>query len=85
MIKELDTPLPMARIDTIFVMVDLSEAKQRGIDALFENVEWDDTEQTISERVTEDPTPQDPNNGDERVVNVSRVTGGQNLVGDLNQ
>jgi general secretion pathway protein D len=83
MIKELDTPLPMARIDTIFVMVDLSEAKQRGIDALFENVEWDDTEQTISERVTEDPTPLEPNNGDERVVNVSRVTGGQNFVGDL--
>jgi general secretion pathway protein D len=81
MIKELDTPLPMARIDTIFVMVDLSESKQRGIDALLGNVEWDDTEQTISETVTEDPTP--GQDGDERVVNVNRVTGGQNLKGDL--
>ncbi len=83
MIKELDTPLPMARIDTIFVMVDLSETKQRGIDALLGNVEWDDTEQRIEERVTEDPTPLDPNNGDERIVIVDRSTGGQNLKGDL--
>ena len=34
-IKILDTPLPMAKIDTIFVMVDLSQSNQRGIDALF--------------------------------------------------
>jgi len=81
MIRELDTPLPMARIDTIFVMVDLSETKQRGIDALLGNVEWDDTERTISETVTEDPTP--GQDGDEKVVNVNRVTGGQNLKGDL--
>jgi general secretion pathway protein D len=83
MINELDTPLPMARIDTIFVMVDLSESKQTGIDALLGNVEWDDTQQDVSETVTEDPTPQDPNNGDERVVRVNRTTGGENLTGDL--
>ena len=73
MINELDTPLPMARIDTIFVMVDLSESKQTGIDALLGNVEWDDTQQDIRETVTEDPTPEDPNNGDERIVQVNRT------------
>lgn len=83
MIAELDTPLPMARIDTIFVMVDLSEAKQRGIDALFGNLEWDDTEQAISETVTEDPTPLQPDNGDERRIVINRTTGGENLLGDI--
>ncbi|MEK9772458.1 MAG: secretin N-terminal domain-containing protein [Opitutae bacterium] len=39
-IKTLDTPLPMAKIDTIFVMVDLSQSNQRGIDALFQDVSW---------------------------------------------
>ena len=29
-ITELDTPLPMARIDTIFVMVDLTASQSRG-------------------------------------------------------
>ena len=36
----LDSPLPMARIDTIFLQVDLSQANQRGIDALFQDVSW---------------------------------------------
>ena len=40
MIESLDQPLPLARIDTIFVMVDLTNHNQRGIDALFSNVEW---------------------------------------------
>ena len=40
MISSLDEPLPLARIDTIFVMVDLSEQNQRGIDALFGGLEW---------------------------------------------
>ena len=40
MIESLDHPLPLARIDTIFVMVDLSEQNQRGIDALFKSLEW---------------------------------------------
>lgn len=40
LIESLDQALPQARIDTIFVMVDLSEQNQRGIDALLGNVEW---------------------------------------------
>ena len=40
MIESLDQPLPLARIDTIFVMVDLTEQNQRGIDSLFGGVEW---------------------------------------------
>lgn len=40
MIESLDQPLPLARIDTIFVMVDLTEQNQRGIDALFSSLEW---------------------------------------------
>jgi general secretion pathway protein D len=40
MIESLDEPLPQARLDTIFVMVDLTEQNQRGIDALLGNLEW---------------------------------------------
>ena len=40
MIESLDQPLPQARLDTIFVMVDLTEQNQRGIDALLGNLEW---------------------------------------------
>ena len=40
MIESLDQPLPLARIETIFVMVDLTEQNQRGIDALLGNLEW---------------------------------------------
>ena len=40
MIESLDQPLPLARIDTIFVMVDLTEQNQRGIEALFSGLEW---------------------------------------------
>ncbi len=46
-INELDTPLPMARIDTIFVMVDLTQANQRGIDALFQDLDWRNDESII--------------------------------------
>ena len=45
-IKLLDTPLPMARIDTIFVMIDLSTSNMRGIDALFRDLSWSDQETT---------------------------------------
>jgi general secretion pathway protein D len=41
MITSLDQPLPLARIDTIFVMVDLSEEHSRGIDALFKDVQFE--------------------------------------------
>lgn len=40
MVESLDQPLPLARIDTIFVMVDLTEQNQRGIDALLGGMEW---------------------------------------------
>ena len=54
LIKQLDTPLPMARIDTIFVMVDLSQANQRGIDALFQDLSWNDSERTETINVDTD-------------------------------
>jgi type II secretory pathway component GspD/PulD (secretin) len=54
MIEVLDVPLPMARIDTIFVMVDLSQANQRGIDALFQDLEWSD-DSTIESTTTTNP------------------------------
>ena len=41
MITSLDQPLPLARIDTIFVMVDLSEEHSRGIDALLKDVQFE--------------------------------------------
>ena len=41
MIESLDHPLPLARIDTIFVMVDLSQEHMRGIDALFKDLKFD--------------------------------------------
>ena len=44
----------MARIDTIFVMVDLSQANQRGIDALFQDLEWSD-DSTIESTTTTNP------------------------------
>ncbi len=56
MIGELDEPLPLARIDTIFVMVDLSDKRQRGIDALFQDLEWSDDSRTDTRTVT-DPGP----------------------------
>lgn len=41
MIGDLDQPLPLARIDTIFLMVDLSDSSSSGIDALFKNIEYE--------------------------------------------
>lgn len=40
MIEDLDHRLPLALIDTIFVMVDLTEDRQRGIDAFLGAGEW---------------------------------------------
>jgi general secretion pathway protein D len=52
MIDDLDEPLPLARIDTIFVMVDLSQQRQRGIDALFSDIEWTDDEKVETQQIT---------------------------------
>jgi type II secretory pathway component GspD/PulD (secretin) len=50
-INLLDTPLPMAQIDTIFVMIDLSTSNMRGIDALFRDLHWSDTETQKTRKV----------------------------------
>ncbi|MDC0157012.1 hypothetical protein OAK38_04550 [Verrucomicrobia bacterium] len=66
MIESLDQPLPQARLDTIFVMVDLSEQNQRGIDALLGKLEWSKFarsprgEALFGEPITETQTIQTP-------------------------
>tara|TARA_Y100000589_G_scaffold323150_1_gene357247 strand:+ start:226 stop:2421 length:2196 start_codon:yes stop_codon:yes gene_type:complete len=60
MIESLDHQMPQARLDTIFVMVDLIEDHQRGIDALFGSLEWSKfargprSENLFGDPVTED-------------------------------
>ena len=54
-IRKLDTPLPMAQIETIFVMVDLDERNSRGIDALFSDLKYEYTPGGVTQ-VT-DPGP----------------------------
>ncbi|MEC8420698.1 MAG: hypothetical protein VXZ32_06205 [Verrucomicrobiota bacterium] len=54
-IRKLDTPLPMAQIETIFVMVDLDERNSRGIDALFSDLQYEYTPGGVTQ-VT-DPGP----------------------------
>jgi len=83
MIDSLDQPLPQARIDTIFVMVDLTEQNQRGIDALLGNLEWSKYargprgEGLFGETVTGTQTVTDfgpdgrPGGGDDTEVSVS--------------
>jgi type II secretory pathway component GspD/PulD (secretin) len=80
LIKQLDTPLPMARIDTIFVMVDLSQANQRGIDALFQDLTWNDNERTITETVNVDTNGD--NVPDSEQTNTYK-SGAQSLTGGL--
>ena len=80
LIKQLDVPLPMARIDTIFVMVDLSQANQRGIDALFQDLNWNDNEITSSETVSIDT---DGDNIPDTDQTTTSTTGAQTLTGGL--
>ena len=80
MIVELDTPLPMARIDTIFVMVDLSQANQRGIDALFQDLNWNDNEITTSETVSVDT---DGDNIPDTDQTITSTSGAKTLTGGL--
>ena len=61
---QLDEPLPMAQIDTIFVMVDISEGSSSGIDSLFKDMQWSKvggTSQTITD-ANSDGTPSDSQN-----------------------
>lgn len=94
MIESLDQPLPLARIDTIFVMVDLTEQNQRGIDALFGGLEWSkyargprgdnlfgDTIDT-TQNITVDPDGL-PGSGDEFVQSVPTKNSGGSLQGVL--
>ena len=39
-VEQLDKPLPMAQIDTIFVMVDISEGSSSGVDSFFKDMQW---------------------------------------------
>ena len=39
-VEQLDRPLPMAQIDTIFVMVDISEGSSSGVDSFFKDIQW---------------------------------------------
>ena len=39
-VLQLDKPLPMAQIDTIFVMVDISEGSSSGVDSFFKDLQW---------------------------------------------
>jgi general secretion pathway protein D len=94
MIESLDQPLPLARIDTIFVMVDLTEQNQRGIDALFGGLEWSKYARgprgdnlfgdTIdpAQNITVDPDGL-PGSGDEYVQSVPTKNSGGSLQGVL--
>ena len=64
MIDDLDEPLPLARIDTIFVMVDLSQHRQRGIDALFSSLEWSDDTKVETQTVIDPGSDNDITNED---------------------
>ena len=55
MIGDLDQPLPLARIDTIFLMVDLSDTSSSGIDALFKDLKYDEAKREIFEYEVKDP------------------------------
>ena len=93
MIESLDQPLPLARIDTIFVMVDLTEQHQRGIDALFGGLEWSKFargargDNLFGEPVTgtTQVTNADPNTGGvgSTTSTVTNNTGGQTIQGVL--
>ncbi len=72
MIESLDQPLPLARIDTIFVMVDLTEQNQRGIDALFGGLEWS----KFARGARGDNLFGDPVTSTTQVTNADPATGG---------
>jgi general secretion pathway protein D len=81
MIGELDEPLPLARIDTIFVMVDLTEKRQRGIDALFSNLEWSDDSRIESQEITSPGPDGIPGNADDTTQTINSELGNKVLDG----
>ena len=80
MIDDLDEPLPLARIDTIFVMVDLSQQRQRGIDALFSNLEWTDDEKVETQQVTNPGADGDINTPGDNFTETIRTSSGSNVL-----
>ena len=63
-VEQLDKPLPMAQIDTIFVMVDISEGSSSGVDSFFKDMQWSKeggSSQTITD-TNSDGTPGDSQN-----------------------
>ena len=72
-IKKLDKPLPMAHIDTIFVMVDISEGSSSGLDSFFRGFQW--TESGTTESTYTQPGP-DQRPGTDDDVTVREVTQG---------
>ena len=81
MIEQLDEPLPLARIDTIFVMVDLTEKRQRGIDALFSNLEWSDDSRIESQEITSPGPDGIPGNADDTTQTINSELGNKVLDG----
>ena len=80
MIEDLDEPLPLARIDTIFVMVDLSQQRQRGIDALFSDLEWTDDEKVETEQVTNPGADGDITTTGDNFTETITTSSGSNLL-----
>ncbi len=83
LIDKLDKPLPLARIDTIFVMVDLSQQNQRGIDALFGGLKWNDDSSVETQTVT-NPGPDGlPGTADDTSETISTNIAAKALEGTL--
>ena len=83
LIDKLDKPLPLARIDTIFVMVDLSQQNQRGIDALFGGLKWNDDSSVETQTVT-NPGPDGlPGTADDTSETISTNVAAKALEGTL--
>jgi type II secretory pathway component GspD/PulD (secretin) len=79
MIDSLDDPLPMARLDTIFVMVDVQDQSQRGIDSLFNNLQYS----KATERYVTDPGEDPLSPADDRQVLLGKDPAGDGFSGDL--
>ena len=80
MIDDLDEPLPLARIDTIFVMVDLSQQRQRGIDALFSDIEWADDEKVETQQITNPGADGDISTEGDNFIETITTSSGSNVL-----
>ena len=71
MIDSLDEPLPLAKIETIFMMVDISADQTSGIQSLFNNLKYNKR----TEVNTEDGDALDPRTGERRTVTEPTLSG----------